>query len=87
VCIYGYFFIYSCALLLSLFIYTIIFVLGSLYVYFILSTLTLEFTCIFSGLIDFLVSSHPIALVLREHITFKIVPMMNPDGVFLGNYR
>jgi len=40
-----------------------------------------------SGLIDFLVSSHPIALALREHVIFKIFPMMNPDGVFLGNYR
>lgn len=34
-----------------------------------------------------MVSSHPIAKVLREHLIFKIVPMLNPDGVFLGNYR
>nr|CAD7456842.1 unnamed protein product [Timema tahoe] len=39
------------------------------------------------GLIDFLVSSHPIAQVLRDHVVFKIIPMMNPDGVYLGNYR
>ena len=39
------------------------------------------------GLIDFLVSSHDIAASLREHIIFKIVPMLNPDGVFLGNQR
>ena len=41
----------------------------------------------FSGMIDFLISNHPIAKVLREHIVFKIVPMLNPDGVYLGNYR
>ncbi|XP_049955104.1 cytosolic carboxypeptidase 6 [Schistocerca serialis cubense] len=39
------------------------------------------------GLIDFMVSSHPIAVTLREHVVFKVIPMMNPDGVFLGNYR
>ncbi|RMZ93773.1 Cytosolic carboxypeptidase 6 [Brachionus plicatilis] len=39
------------------------------------------------GLIEFLVSPHPIAKVLREHIIFKIIPMLNPDGVYLGNYR
>ncbi|XP_068082108.1 cytosolic carboxypeptidase 6 [Anabrus simplex] len=44
-----------------------------------------SFVC--QGLIDFLASSHPIAVALREYVIFKIVPMMNPDGVFLGNYR
>ncbi|XP_048255716.1 cytosolic carboxypeptidase 6-like isoform X1 [Haliotis rufescens] len=44
-----------------------------------------SFVC--QGVIDFLVSNHPIAKILREHIVFKIVPMLNPDGVFLGNYR
>lgn len=39
------------------------------------------------GLIEFLVSPHPVAKVLRENITFKIIPMLNPDGVYLGNYR
>ena len=39
------------------------------------------------GLIEFLVSSHPVAKLLRENITFKIIPMLNPDGVYLGNYR
>ncbi len=38
-------------------------------------------------MIEFLVGSHPIAKVLRENIIFKIIPMLNPDGVFLGNYR
>lgn len=40
-----------------------------------------------AGLIDFLVSSHPIAVLLRDHVIFKVVPMMNPDGVFLGNQK
>jgi len=39
------------------------------------------------GLIEFLVSNHPVAKVLRENIVFKIIPMLNPDGVYLGNYR
>ncbi|KAI8510035.1 Cytosolic carboxypeptidase 6 [Branchiostoma belcheri] len=44
-----------------------------------------SFVC--QGWIDFLVSQHPIARVLRQHLVFKIVPMLNPDGVYLGNYR
>lgn len=39
------------------------------------------------GFIEFIVSDHPIARVLRDHIVFYIVPMLNPDGVFLGNQR
>lgn len=39
------------------------------------------------GLIDFLVSNAPEARVLREKFVFKIVPMINPDGVINGNYR
>ncbi|XP_017131540.1 cytosolic carboxypeptidase 6 isoform X2 [Drosophila elegans] len=39
------------------------------------------------GLIEFLVGNHPIAGVLRDNFVFKIVPMVNPDGVFLGNNR
>ncbi|ERE82863.1 cytosolic carboxypeptidase 6-like protein [Cricetulus griseus] len=44
-----------------------------------------SFVC--QGIIDFLVSQHPVARVLREHLVFKIAPMLNPDGVYLGNYR
>ena len=44
-----------------------------------------SFVC--HGIISFLISEHPIAQVLRDHIVFMIVPMLNPDGVVLGNYR
>jgi murein tripeptide amidase MpaA len=39
------------------------------------------------GAIDFLVSQAPEARALREKFVFKIVPMLNPDGVINGNYR
>eukprot|EP00794_Sanderia_malayensis_P004624 gene4624-5231_t len=39
------------------------------------------------GMIDFLISHHPIARILRDYLVFKFVPMLNPDGVALGNYR
>ena len=39
------------------------------------------------GLIEFLISSDPIAINLRKHYIFKIIPMLNPDGVIYGNYR
>ena len=41
----------------------------------------------YPGLIDFLVSSEPIARALRDFVEFKIIPMINPDGVFNGNER
>ncbi|KAJ8930881.1 hypothetical protein NQ314_016301 [Rhamnusium bicolor] len=44
-----------------------------------------SFVC--QGLLELLISSNSIATVLREHVIFKIIPMLNPDGVFLGNYR
>lgn len=39
------------------------------------------------GVINFLTSSDPEAENLRRNFVFKIVPMMNPDGVINGNYR
>jgi hypothetical protein len=38
-------------------------------------------------LIEFLVSNNPTARLLRENFIFKIVPMLNIDGVINGNYR
>jgi cytosolic carboxypeptidase protein 2/3 len=43
---------------------------------------------IMEGIIDYLVDSHdPSAAELRKRFVFKIVPMLNPDGVIVGNYR
>lgn len=39
------------------------------------------------GFLELLLSSHPIALILRQNFVFKVLPMVNPDGVFLGNNR
>jgi len=39
------------------------------------------------GVIDYLVSHTPEAKALRDHFVFKIVPILNPDGVINGNYR
>lgn len=39
------------------------------------------------GVIDFLVSNDTRAAELRDKFVFKIVPMLNPDGVINGNYR
>jgi murein tripeptide amidase MpaA len=42
---------------------------------------------IMEGIIDFLMSNEPEARFLRDRYVFKIVPMLNPDGVITGNYR
>ena len=39
------------------------------------------------GLINFLVSSDRAALDLRRRCVIKVIPMLNPDGVIVGNYR
>jgi murein tripeptide amidase MpaA len=39
------------------------------------------------GFIRFILSESPKAQELRRRIVFKIVPMLNPDGVIIGNYR
>ena len=39
------------------------------------------------GFLDFLTADSPEARVLRSNFVFKIVPMLNPDGVVNGNYR
>ncbi|CBJ33673.1 ATP/GTP binding protein-like 4 [Ectocarpus siliculosus] len=42
---------------------------------------------IIHGVIDFLTGESPRARALRGNVVFKIVPMLNPDGVVNGNYR
>ncbi len=39
------------------------------------------------GIIDFLTSDNAVAATLRRRFLFRIVPMLNPDGVINGNYR
>lgn len=39
------------------------------------------------GILDFLTGETPEARLLRSLFTFKIVPMLNPDGVVFGNNR
>ncbi|XP_054999544.1 cytosolic carboxypeptidase 4 [Sorex araneus] len=42
---------------------------------------------VMKGALEFLVSSDPVAQLLRETFIFKLVPMLNPDGVINGNHR
>ena len=42
---------------------------------------------IIEGAIKFLVSNEPEARMLRDLYVFKVIPMLNPDGVIVGNYR
>ncbi len=42
---------------------------------------------IMQGTIRFLLSEEEAAVTLRRHCIFKIVPMLNPDGVINGSHR
>lgn len=42
---------------------------------------------VMKGVLDFLLSEKPMAVLMRQHFIMKIVPMLNPDGVIHGNYR
>ncbi|CEG47357.1 aps kinase atp sulfurlyase pyrophosphatase fusion protein [Plasmopara halstedii] len=42
---------------------------------------------IMKGMIDYLTGPSSGATILRQHFIFKIVPMLNPDGVINGNTR
>ncbi|XP_078526224.1 cytosolic carboxypeptidase 3 isoform X2 [Lissotriton helveticus] len=39
------------------------------------------------GFLDYILSSKKDACLLRDNFIFKVVPMLNPDGVIVGNYR
>ncbi|XP_073506314.1 cytosolic carboxypeptidase 3 isoform X2 [Phyllobates terribilis] len=39
------------------------------------------------GFLDYILSSRSDAQLLRDTYVFKVVPMLNPDGVIVGNYR
>jgi len=43
---------------------------------------------IMEGFLEFITSEDcNVAKYLRDQVTFKVIPMLNPDGVALGNYR
>ncbi|XP_022106219.1 uncharacterized protein LOC110987635 isoform X7 [Acanthaster planci] len=42
---------------------------------------------VMKGFLDYITGSDPVAKDLRKAFVFKIVPMLNPDGVIVGNYR
>jgi murein tripeptide amidase MpaA len=42
---------------------------------------------IMEGILDFICSNERESKLLRDSFVFKIVPMLNPDGVIVGNYR
>ncbi|XP_052747124.1 cytosolic carboxypeptidase 6 [Bicyclus anynana] len=44
-----------------------------------------SFVC--QGFLDYIISSSEKAAALRNGIVIQVVPMLNPDGVFLGNQR
>lgn len=39
------------------------------------------------GLLEFLCSDEEEARYLRRQVVFKVVPMVNVDGVVVGNFR
>jgi cytosolic carboxypeptidase protein 2/3 len=42
---------------------------------------------IMHGTLEYLISDDDGAKYLRNNFVFKIIPMLNPDGVLIGNYR
>lgn len=40
-----------------------------------------------NGVIEYLIGDDEGAEFLRNTFVFKIIPMLNPDGVIVGNYR
>ena len=42
---------------------------------------------IMNGVIEYLIGDEEGAEFLRNTFVFKIIPMLNPDGVIVGNYR
>ena len=42
---------------------------------------------IMEGIIELLLGDEQVAKELRNIFVFKVIPMLNPDGVIVGNYR
>lgn len=41
----------------------------------------------FSGFLRFVLSNDPRAIILRKHFVIRLVPILNPDGVYRGHFR
>ena len=48
---------------------------------------TRHIPCAAQGILEFLTGPSEEADALRRRVLFLIVPMLNPDGVIIGNYR
>ena len=53
----------------------------------VLSSIHMHLVYVKQGVLRFLLGSSAEAVALRRAFVFKIVPMLNPDGVINGNYR
>ena len=42
---------------------------------------------VMQGFLKFITGQSPEAINLRKRVIFKVIPMTNPDGVIVGNYR
>uniref|UniRef100_A0A8C7ED30 Peptidase M14 domain-containing protein n=3 Tax=Nothoprocta perdicaria TaxID=30464 RepID=A0A8C7ED30_NOTPE len=42
---------------------------------------------IMKGFLDYILGNSGNAQVLRDNFVFKVIPMLNPDGVIVGNHR
>lgn len=42
---------------------------------------------VLNGFLKFITSQDQRAIILRENFIFKVIPILNPDGVFRGHYR
>uniref|UniRef100_A0A0L8GH54 Peptidase M14 domain-containing protein n=2 Tax=Octopus bimaculoides TaxID=37653 RepID=A0A0L8GH54_OCTBM len=42
---------------------------------------------VMKGFLDVLIADSEYSKLLREMFVFKVIPMLNPDGVIVGNYR
>ena len=42
---------------------------------------------VLNGFLNFILSNDPLAKKIRDQFVFKIIPMLNPDGVRRGHYR
>ena len=64
----------------------LVFILGKIYLIILIYS-EANGSFIIEGIIKFLIGNSIVAIKLRNSYLFKIIPMLNPDGVIIGNYR